>query len=728
MAHSEPSASFLAQLEEMMREEFVPGEVSSKDRYPDEIIISTQHETALADLEVLMRQEFFPQPATQLTGRYIYRQLEDRNSIRLLHLEPARRGDPIKGRIFHTSFSTKPEYEALSYTWGSPAMHHKLLTDDGFVPITASLQSALTRLRFRDRTRVLWVDALCINQKDFSEKSDQILLMPKIYSLASKVVVDLGQERDGSGQVIGLLEKIAQSDFAYYSNVRISNLSGLGLPPAGAQPWKSFRAFWRRPWFRRVWIIQEFLLGKDVTVICGEWERDWKFFLELSEKSVLLIYESDPYEDDDELEEARAGSETMQSLCLLRSQIDCGEYLELRFKNLTQPNEKVLQEVKEMKIPGVRAMMSTILETPDGSRFVSEVWDKDTFNANRDFFSLPRADLSMVTFTGMPLLDLISFIAGAQATDPRDHLFALLGLTNDLDDEEIEYLRPNYEKPVEWVVCRYAAVILRKGPFIPILGNILSTPGQPFRTPSWVGDWTSSRMPEKERLLLARYGKEVYQAAGNSVEQVRIGEQEDVLVVLGGLVDTIDRVGMGAIIQAKTGPLFPAVANTVLYECDTIFGTLTSYPTGEPLPEVQWRTLIANKTAQNAIGVKAPPRLGVQYKAWREHIRPMVLAPTPDYRKAMSPVHLLDYFQALTIVSSYKLCKTEGGYVGLVPLSATVGDRISIFSGGIVPFVLRDSIERPDMFRLVGGCYIHGMMNGEALNFPHWQQEDLRLH
>jgi hypothetical protein len=202
-----------------------------------------------------------------------------------------------------------------------------------------------------------------------------------------------------------------------------------------------------------------------------------------------------------------------------------------------------------------------------------------------------------------------------------------------------------------------------------------------------------------------------------------MGDAPDVLIVSGGLVDTIDRVGLGPIIPRTGGPLLPMLANSALDNVDAIFETLSSYPTGESLFEVKWRTLIANKTA---ITHKEPPEwYGDLFRRWRDEIKGKTIAPSDKDIYAMAPE---EYFLALSCVSNQKLCRTRGGYVGLVPTSAEVGDHVCVLSGGIVPFVLRDSAERLRMFHMVGGCYIHGIMKGEAFKFPHWQERSLELH
>jgi hypothetical protein len=73
---------------------------------------------------------------------------------------------------------TTSTFEALSYAWGSQEKPHYIELDEGSLPITDSLFKALVRLRLPRRARVLWADAICINQENNAEKSKQITLMP----------------------------------------------------------------------------------------------------------------------------------------------------------------------------------------------------------------------------------------------------------------------------------------------------------------------------------------------------------------------------------------------------------------------------------------------------------------------------------------------------------------------------------------------------------------------
>ncbi|PMD38817.1 heterokaryon incompatibility, partial [Hyaloscypha variabilis F] len=139
-------------------------------------------------------------------------------------------------------------YEALSYAWGSNDQTEKRPCVS-FIPITPNLQSALKRLRQRSTTRVLWVDQLCINQEDVEERSSQVQLMGHIYQKASKTVVWLGEEDEhGRGPLGAFLQTMGHdADLTTYN-------------------WQAFNSFYNRPWFGRLWILQEIAFSKEVVI------------------------------------------------------------------------------------------------------------------------------------------------------------------------------------------------------------------------------------------------------------------------------------------------------------------------------------------------------------------------------------------------------------------------------------------------------------------------------
>ena len=116
------------------------------------------------------------------------------DSLRLLVLLPGYWFQSIRCHLVSTTFSANPQYEALSYAWGAdPERAFRLISMNGAdVKVSRNLFSALIHLRSRTQPRVLWIDALCINQNDTDEKNKQIPLMLFIYSRAKGVLVWLG--------------------------------------------------------------------------------------------------------------------------------------------------------------------------------------------------------------------------------------------------------------------------------------------------------------------------------------------------------------------------------------------------------------------------------------------------------------------------------------------------------------------------------------------------------
>jgi hypothetical protein len=109
-----------------------------------------------------------------------------------------------------------PKYEALSYTWGADEFPKRMTVadDETQIAITESLFSALQFMRFETETHVLWMDAVCINQKNIPEKNDQVARMDSIYRNAEKVLVFLGEEDQNAA--FDKLEQIAEDSREKY--------------------------------------------------------------------------------------------------------------------------------------------------------------------------------------------------------------------------------------------------------------------------------------------------------------------------------------------------------------------------------------------------------------------------------------------------------------------------------------------------------------------------------
>ena len=132
---------------------------------------------------------------------------------------------------------------------------------------------------------------------------------------------------------------------------------------------------------------------------------------------------------------------------------------------------------------------------------------------------------------------------------------------------------------------------------------------------------------------------------------------------------------------------------------------LKSYPTGEPVKETLWRTLCWNMDRQ---GHHLSSATGDSFDEWY-HI-PTSTKTVKENREQMH-IKQNDFESHIKITSP--LCTTEKGYLAAVPDTTEIGDCIAVLAGGDFPFILRPT---GDHYCLVGPCYVHGIMSGEA--FP----------
>src|SRR5437868_3974792 len=130
--------------------------------------------------------------------------------IRVLELYPGSFKDQIQCSLRIVSLETRPEYEALSYYWGDPKVTIGILCDGASVQVTKNLHTALQWLRKEDTTRILWVDALCINQNSNDEKNHQVGMMRRIYGCSVRTLVWLGEETEESKSALPMTPDLAQ--------------------------------------------------------------------------------------------------------------------------------------------------------------------------------------------------------------------------------------------------------------------------------------------------------------------------------------------------------------------------------------------------------------------------------------------------------------------------------------------------------------------------------------
>ena len=128
--------------------------------------------------------------------------------------------------------------------------------------ITRNLHAALYHLRHPQKSRTIWIDALCINQYDVDERNHQISLMRSIYSNARRVISWLGEFDDESNIAMDYL-----SSNAWVGSNRLD---------APANVINALASLFSRPYWTRVWIIQEVAVARHILIVCGDRTLLWE--------------------------------------------------------------------------------------------------------------------------------------------------------------------------------------------------------------------------------------------------------------------------------------------------------------------------------------------------------------------------------------------------------------------------------------------------------------------
>lgn len=208
----------------------------------------------------------------------------DSPAFRLLRLVKGE-GPVLQGEIFQAWFHQREEvipYEALSYTWGFQDLSNSIEVNGRELGITTNLYLALQSLRYHDQDRILWVDAVCIDQGNLKERGHQVQQMGDIYRQAQSVIFWLGQATYETNVVMDYLQQLQKESLKHAckdwmpSDKRWQGLWTTIRPilqrkHAGpeAQLSQGLQTLLDRPWFSRVWILQEVANAKVAFVRCG---------------------------------------------------------------------------------------------------------------------------------------------------------------------------------------------------------------------------------------------------------------------------------------------------------------------------------------------------------------------------------------------------------------------------------------------------------------------------
>jgi hypothetical protein len=212
-----------------------------------------------------------------------YLPLEDQYGIRLLHILPGAPEDILQCECVHypsCRVSQTPEYTAISYTWGDLSQKGLILVNGRKHYITENAMDVLLYVRSEQDTRIarVWIDTICIDQSNVVERNHQVRLMGQIYSNAQQTVVWLGKESEDSDLAMDFIPLVDKTLKDFEGSESVIDYMFLQKLNTGRDSlaWEALGNLLARPWFQRVWVIQEVALSHTAYMVCGSKRLDWE--------------------------------------------------------------------------------------------------------------------------------------------------------------------------------------------------------------------------------------------------------------------------------------------------------------------------------------------------------------------------------------------------------------------------------------------------------------------
>lgn len=582
--------------------------------------------------------------------------------IRVVSIEPGPRSSPITCRIEHVSLDDDPTYSALSYTWGERSDRETVSIDGYDHLVTRNLYNALKALRDETATRTLWVDAICINQQDAFEQSKQVQVMRRIFASAQRVYAWTGEHDNCSGVALAIFSDLS----ALFEEVLL--LDEDLLPPilsyfTGPRDWQSLRRFLQREYWNRVWVLQEIYVPDRLDLLCHGPET---VFLGSGDSWVPMswIYKAVKLM---EIFTANVSQATIRK--------DGNAFAVTMFRNLAG------------ETPGGLVMGQTVITLK---------------NAGENLQPLTFARLLRMTMN-------------LHATDPRDKIYALLGLMPGIEHT----IQPDYTLDFE-TVCRvmFERVAAQTGNLDVLSGE---RPLAEEVKPSWLPDMRSA-YPGADGQGWAVWSTP-WRASGSSVP--RLSFTPDNKLNISGF-----RISKAEVVIGPFDSLEVLPQDQIETSSRKLAGTLASIRafweglTKEIEREILWRLLIIDHYGAGVSGLAnpAPPEVRREFEALMEFQSAWddVAKGTMDIDTAQSKAEELSpiywtYMMSLNRALRHRcIFLTENlSYMGVGPCSLRPDDEIVLLCGGKFFYALRE-IENHEYIYLGDAC-IQGAMEGQCM-------------
>ena len=646
--------------------------------------------------------------------RYSYPKFLDHQSIRLVRIvdHPASGGvcaidhDAKQTKTFEHLYlevvqfpmGCEPRYRALSYTWGPPRNGQRtyaksdkitIVLDGEEHDVTPNLFDAILQMSASYQDSYFWIDALCINQGDLTERQVHVAIMDRIYRNAEEVVVWIGKAEDDNTEVMRLIQKVAQMNDSFFHSLGHAEspgkLSTYGLPHSSDPIWSQYLDFYERKWFNRGWVIQEVVLGQQVVAHWGALTLSWndlvvgsKIFLpERLRKTLFASFRS---------------GQDMDSLPLGRN------------------------------VWRIGLIQDACIQGDTGSLLIVEIC---------------TGTHGLVSGEHV-LLHLMRMARDFEWGDPRDRVYSLLGLVNytaQLQQLPPLALTPDYsEAATEATVLTAAATaIISRSNYLGLIAQV-SDPS--FRKvqglASWVPDFTRSPNFSNGRRNLFNADKYEasqapffrFQGSSLSVRGVRMGfirKTQD--LKHDNRIEVIS--GMLRIASESTLPLgldrIDVLWRTMIWDIYGHAHVADLHPAPDYLANsfLTWIYAIIEQQGNQLSPIdlsRCRQLLGLDSKEGNLEALSVQKAATQSRSKyeVADPGTFTSH--ASGVIWSQQLCLMDTGYLGMGPKSGMMGDEVWIISGCPFPMVLRKVLDTEMSYFVLGRAYVHGVMHGEVVD------------
>ncbi|MCJ1281777.1 hypothetical protein MMC26_001100 [Xylographa opegraphella] len=563
---------------------------------------------------------------------YWHHPLVKETDIRLFHITGMAAIDGsnyLTCEIVHADLNDKPNYHAVSYAWGSLDVNYPIIIDESHcLLITKSLQDFLEQAFLSSEKiegALIWADQLCINQYNPEERSQQVLLMRRIFQESCLTYLWLGKEDESTAHLASLLASIEASSLRYDTAVKACNQPSVEeavsilasdpatarIPPGHDPGWLAAAQILYRPWFSRLWVFQEAVAAPVSFFVCGK----YPFSLDTLELALILL-------------------PTMWSNVLFQS---------------TYPFHTV-------------GFMRT---------------QHSMFHGPKARYDRYRQDL----------LQLLSNARTLECYDPRDRVYALLSLQPEENHiiVPIDYSRSVFETYAD--TAKAIALDQRNLHILEHITEERDL--NCLVAPSWVPNWMdkeySSRCPLEADLVKQRK----FNAGGCPSCTPEFANSGQILVTKGKIIDIIELLVSDVLyIGGRHGASAEFLAKELRFQIlmDLVGKRLLEETPGVPQLEraqlIVVRTLTADGTR-----ILRTPTISHFNEYHTLALADMLRDPQSRSEHALDAFRKLS--PLLYICSGRVIAALRNGYICLAPMMAQKNDVIGLLQGSSLPWVLR---------------------------------------